>query len=133
MRNPFLLVLGLALLPGCEERERFILPPEELPDTMGPATVIDIPGQDTTITASDERFIVGGRIVDPSGVDQAIIEITGLDFGFPPIDGDGEDTVRFGIPIDNAGLAGRTVVIRVFAVDVLGNPGDAAVRQISFD
>jgi hypothetical protein len=128
------LLLLFALLPGCEERERLTFPSDDPgDDTAGPTTVIDIPGQDTTITASVEGFVLGGRSVDPSGIELVQVEISGAGFSFPPIEGQGEDTVRFGLQIPTAGRNGVTLVVRLFGVDVLGNPGATVARQLTVE
>ena len=121
----------LALLLGCGERERLTFPSNEPgDDEEGPITTIETPSIDTALTDGD-FFVVGGRAVDPNGVDTLYFEVFGTGQSFLPFPAGGEDTVSFGIPISTIGLSGTTVIVRVRAVDVLGNPGLATSRQLS--
>ena len=49
----------LALLVGCEERERLVFSPDP-DDRLGPTSRINPPSTDTTLTAG-EPFVIGGR------------------------------------------------------------------------
>ena len=121
----------LALLLGCGERDRLTFPSNEPGgDEDGPVTTIESPASDSTLTEGD-FFVVGGRAVDPNGVDTLYFEVFGTGQAFLPFPGGGEDTVSFGIPISTIGLGGTTVIVRVRGVDVLGNPGFATSRQLS--
>jgi hypothetical protein len=125
--------LLLALLLGCGERERLTFPSNEPGgDEEGPVTTIDVPSVDSTLTEGD-FFVLGGRSVDPNGVDTVYFEVVGTGQAFLPLSGGGEDTVAFGIPIPTIGLSGTTVLVRVRAVDVLGNPGAATGRQLQIE
>ncbi|HEX6104853.1 MAG TPA: hypothetical protein VFZ26_04675 [Gemmatimonadales bacterium] len=126
-------LLLLALLAGCGERERLTFP-NEVPDgeDRGPVTTIDTPSRDSVLTEGDP-FIAGGRSVDPDGVDTLYFEVIGTGQGFLPFPGQGEDTVNFGLPIPTIGLSGTTVIVRVRGVDVLGNQGLTAIRQLSIE
>ena len=123
----------LALLAGCDARERLTFPSNDPGGSgQGPVTTILEPSVDSVLTAGDE-FIAGGRTVDPDGVDSVYFEAVGGGQGFLPVLGFGEDTVRFGIPIQTSGRSGATVIVRVRGVDVLGNQGLTATRQITIE
>ena len=117
---------------GCGERERLTFPSDEPGDTEGPVTTILNPSVDSVLTEGDP-FIVGGRSVDPNGVDTVYFEVIGTGQAFLPFHGQGEDTVNFGLPIPTIGLSGRNVLVRVRAVDLLGNQGLTAVRQLTIE
>ena len=67
----------IALLVGCEERERLVFDPVPV-DHEGPISHIDPPSRDTTLLEGD-AFVIGGLSVDPSGVDTLYIEVEGVD------------------------------------------------------
>jgi hypothetical protein len=121
----------LALLVGCEERERLVFSPDP-DDRLGPTSRIDPPSTDTTLTAGDP-FVIGGRTVDPSGVDTVFIEAEGADLSYLPLDAEGEDTLNFAINLPTLGLSGRTVAIVVFGKDVLGNVGPTVTRRLTIE
>lgn len=126
-------VLLLALLAGCEERERLTFPSTDPGnDEEGPVTTIDVPSVDTVLTEGDP-FIVGGRTVDPNGVDTVYFEMVGSGQAFLPVVGNGQDTVSFGLPVPTIGRSGSTIVVRVRGVDVLGNQGLTAIRQLAIE
>jgi hypothetical protein len=123
----------LALLAGCDERERLTFPSNEPGgDDEGPLTTIEVPSVDSFLTEGDP-FIVSGRTVDPNGVDTVYFEVFGTGQAFLPLPGGGADTVTFGLPIPSIGLSGTTVIVRVRGVDELGNQGLAAIRQLSIE
>ena len=123
----------LALLLGCGERDRLTFPSNEPGgDEEGPVTTIETPASDSTLTEGD-FFVLGGRAVDPNGVDTLYFEVFGTGQDFLPFPAGGEDTVSFGVPISTVGLSGTTVIVRVRAVDVLGNPGLATSRQLAIE
>jgi hypothetical protein len=128
MPRPSFAWLGLALLHGCEERSRLTFESNGPDDTTGPVATIDEPASDTLIFAG-APFILGGRVVDPGGVDTVYVDIEGSDHSLLPLAGGGRDTVRFGVPITTLGQAGRTVTVQVFGVDLFGNRGDRVLRQ----
>jgi hypothetical protein len=133
MPKSAVLPLLLALLLGCGERDRLTFPSNEPGgDEDGPVTTIETPSADSTLTEGD-FFVVGGRAADPNGVDTLYFEVFGTGQAFLPFPAGGEDTVSFGIPISTIGLSGTTVIVRVRAVDVLGNPGLATSRQLSIE
>ena len=121
----------LALLVGCEERERptFGLGPD---DRTGPTTQIDPPSTDTVLTEGDP-FVIGARTVDPSGVDTVYIEVEGANLSYLPLDAEGEDTLNFAISLPTQGFSGRTVTVGVFGVDVIGNVGPTVTRRLTIE
>ena len=126
-------LLLLALLTGCDERERLTFPSNEPgDDDVGPVTRIEVPSVDSFLTEGDP-FIVAGRTVDTSGVDTVYFEIVGSGQAFLPVSGEGQDTVAFGLPISTIGRSGTNLFVRVRGVDLLGNQGLTAVRQISIE
>ena len=119
----------LALLVGCEERERptFGLDPE---DREGPTSHIDPPSTDTTLTEGDP-FVIGARTVDPSGVDTVYIDVEGANLSYLPLDAKGEDTLNFAISLPTRGFLGRTITVGVHGVDVIGNVGPTVTRRFT--
>jgi hypothetical protein len=120
----------LALLVGCEERERLVFEPEPVEDLEGPTSHIDPPSRDTVLTEGDP-FVIGGRTVDPSGVDTLYIEVGGANLSYLPLDGEGRDTLNFSISLPTRGLFGRTITIGVHGVDVIGNVGPTITRRFT--
>ena len=120
----------LALLVGCEERERLVFAPGPSEDTEGPITHIDPPSTDTILTEGD-LFVMGGRSVDPSGVDTLYIEVVGANLSYLPLDGDGQDTLNFAINLPTLGLTGRTITVGVHGVDLIGNVGATVTRRLT--
>lgn len=121
----------LVLLVGCEERERpsFGLDPE---DREGPISHIDPPSTDTTLTEGDP-FVIGARTVDPSGVDTVYIEVQGANLSYLPLDGEGEDTLNFAVSLPTRGFLGRTIIVGVHGVDVIGNVGPTVTRRFTIE
>ncbi len=123
----------IALLLGCDERERLTFPSNQPgDDDQGPITVIDIPRDDTVLTEGDP-FVLSGRSIDSSGVDTVYFDIVNGAFGFSPLTGEGADTVRFGLQISTIGRSGQTITVSAIAVDVLGNRGGPAIRRLSIE
>lgn len=121
----------LALLLGCEERERLVF--ETDPDDLtGPTSRIDPPSTDTTLAEGDP-FVIGARTVDPSGVDTVYIDVEGADLSYLPLDAEGVDTLNFALNLPTIGLAGRTVTVAVHGVDVLGNVGATVSRRLTIE
>ncbi len=118
------LAVGLA---ACAERDRIVF--REPPDGVGPVTVIDRPGQDTSVAAGP-GFVVTGYSRDQDGVDTLYFETQGGVSSFPPLI-DGSDSVRFGLPLTTLDQSGQTITVRVFGVDRLGNRGDTAIRRVT--
>jgi hypothetical protein len=121
----------VALLIGCEERERLTFETEP-EDRVGPSSHIDPPSQDTTLTEGD-FFVIGARTVDTSGIDTVFIELEGADLSYLPIDANGVDTLSFSVNLPTGGLSGRTVTLAVFGVDVIGNIGPTVSRHITIE
>ncbi len=121
----------VALLLGCGERERLTFETDPT-DTVGPSSHIDPPSQDTTLTEGD-LFVAGARTVDTSGIDTVFIEVEGANLSYLPLDAHGVDTLRFSINLPTIGLSGRTITLRVFGVDVIGNVGPTVSRHITIE
>ena len=119
----------LALVAGCDERERLVFDTDP-EDQVGPTTSILQPGTDTTITEGD-AFVMGARSVDPSGVDSIYIEVTGANLSYLPFEGEGRDTLNLAINLPTIGFFGRTITIGVHGVDVIGNVGPTVTRRIT--
>ena len=119
----------LMLLLACEERERLVFEPEPVDDD-GPISHIDPPSRDTTLTEG-VTFVIGGRSVDPSGVDTLYIEVEGANLSYLPLDGEGRDTFNFAISLPTLGLLGRTITVGVHGVDVIGNVGPTITRRLT--
>lgn len=122
------LVLGLALLTAaCAERERLVFPSSL--DNMGPTSVISDPSVDTVFTAGPNA-LVGGQVDDVDGISQVFFETEGGLTTFPPLTANGQQLIRFSLPITTGGLAGDTITVRVFAIDQAGLTGDTAIRRL---
>jgi hypothetical protein len=121
----------LALLLGCGERERLVFGPDQ-EDREGPTSQINPPSTDTTLSEGDE-FVLGARTVDPSGVETVFIEVEGANLSYLPLDGEGEDTLNFAVTLPTLGLSGRTIVIGVHGVDVIGNVGPTVTRRLTIE
>ncbi|MDQ2669183.1 MAG: hypothetical protein M3Y31_00985 [Gemmatimonadota bacterium] len=121
-------LLCMALLAGCEDRDRLVVPSPG--DGVGPQTVIDQPGRDTTITGG-QAIIVGAYSRDPDGLDTVYFRTFGPGPSFQPfIPDEGSDSVRLGLPIGTSGLTNDTIIILIFATDLRGNRGDTATREL---
>jgi hypothetical protein len=112
---------------GCATRERITFPPEV---PTAPTSRITVPSADVTLNAGvDLQFVAVTEA--PLGIDTIYAEISGTGVSFPPLVG-APSPATVGYTIQTAGLAGRTVVLRVFATDSTGQRGDTAVRQVTF-
>jgi|SRR3712207_2483324 len=127
-----LLLVVFALTAGCDERERLTFPTDEPSEDVGPVTTILTPSVDSFLTEGD-AFVLDGRSVDPDGIDTVYFEVFGTGQSFLPFPGGGDDTVSSGLPIPTINLSGTTVIVRVRAVDLFGNQGLAAVRQLTIE
>jgi hypothetical protein len=121
----------IALLLGCDERERLVFETDP-DDRLGPTSRIDPPSRDTTLTDGD-LFEIGVLTVDPSGIDSVVIEIEGADLSYAPLDADGADTLRFSLNLPTIGRGGETITLGVFGVDVLGNVGPVVTRRLTIE
>jgi hypothetical protein len=120
----------LAVLTGCGERERLTFPTENPGNGSGPITEIFQPDAADTVVFDGDLLLVQGRSRDPDGVDMVIFEVGGVNQGFSPLDAGGADTVSFGLQLSTVNHTGDTASIRIYAVDLLGDTGRAASRQI---
>jgi hypothetical protein len=133
MPNKVVWVAIVALLAGCDERERLTFPSDDPgADQVGPITVIDEPLQDTVLTSGDP-FVLAARSIDPSGVDTVYVEVEGVGLSYPPIAGGGADTLHIGLQVPTIDRPGETYVIRLRAVDVLSNSGGSTSRRITIE
>jgi hypothetical protein len=136
-RRPAPLLLAavlLAALPGCEDRDRIGLEPDDGGGGgggpgVGPQVVIEAPAQDTAVQAGPGVF-VAGRVNDPDGVDSVYFDIQGGITQIPPFNHNGTTTMNFAIPITTNGQAGQTIIVGVSGVDEAGNRGEPAHRTI---
>jgi hypothetical protein len=128
MRAMWWAALGLAA--GCAERDRLTFPTENPGSGAGPITEIFQPDAADTVVSSGFPLVVSGRSRDPDGVHAVFFEISGLKQGFAPLDAGGADTVSFGLQLSTADHGGDTAFVRIYAVDLLGDTGRAAIRQI---
>jgi hypothetical protein len=119
----------VAVVTGCETRDRLPFPSGGGTDQVGPITLIDDPSKDTTVVAGPGVF-VNGRTIDNDGIDTIYIETEGGVTSFPPFIRVG-NAYRFGLPITTNRQSGATITVRVFGTDLLGNRGDTATRQIT--
>lgn len=128
---PAKLVWGIlvALLVGCDERERLVFEPNP-EDRLGPTSRISPPSTDTTLTEGDP-FVIGIRAVDTTGVDSVFIDVEGADLSYLPQEGAGADTVAFSISLPTFGLSGRIITVGVFGVDLIGNVGLTVTRRLT--
>ena len=118
---------ALVALLGCDTRGRLTFP--STGDGVGPISTIQDPSQDTTVT-SGLQFVVSGFTVDTDGVDTVYFETVGGLDDFQPVVA-GTDSFAFDLPLTTQNLAGETILVRVFAVDLFGNHGDTASRRIA--
>ncbi len=121
--------LSALVVLGCQTRDRLIFPGTG-PNGAGPHTVIDRPTGDITVSGDSAIFFVTGYSVDPDGLDSVYFETVGGLSSFQP-EVVSRDSMRFGLPLTTGGLAGDTILLRVFATDQLGNRGDTAIRRIA--
>ena len=121
-------LLCAVLAVACEDRERILIPPPG--DGIGPNTVIDQPGRDTTISAAT-GVVVSAFSRDPDGIDTVYFRTFGPGPTFQPLVPDEDlDSVRLGLPIGTAHLSNDTIIVQIFATDRRGNRGDTATREI---
>ena len=121
-------LICVALFAACEERDRLLIPSPG--DGLGPVTVIDQPGGDTTITGG-QAVVVAAYSRDPDGIDTIYFRTFGPGPSFQPhIPPEGTDSVRLGLPIGTSGLSKDTIIILIFATDLRGNRGDTATREL---
>jgi hypothetical protein len=119
----------LALLLGCDERERLTFETDPT-DRVGPSTQIHTPSGDTVLTEGD-LFVVGARAIDTSGIDTVFITVEGANLNYLPIDANGVDTLDFALNFPTIGLSGRTIVLGISGVDLIGNLGSTVTRRLT--
>jgi hypothetical protein len=120
--------IGLAvLLASCNERDRLTFP---VLDGEGPQSTIIDPSQDTTVVQGPFAQVFG-RVTDADGIDTVYFEVTGGGASFQPFIANGDDTVRFSLPLATAGLGGITMTVMVFGTDIGGVRGDTAIRLVT--
>ncbi len=124
---------ALAALVSCGERERLTFPVENTGNGSGPTTEINHPVAPDTLVTEGQPLVLAGRAYDADGVDTVYFEVGGANQGFPPLQGEGEDTVNFALQLSTLNLGGATVVVRVYGVDVLGQQGSPVNRQIRIE
>jgi hypothetical protein len=124
---------ALAVLVGCGTRDRLIFPTENPGDGEGPTTEILRPASHDTAVTEGDLLIVQGRSYDPDGMDTVYIAVGGVNQGFAPIRGEGEDTVDFAVQLSTINNGGATVIVQVYGVDLLGQQGSIASRQIHIE
>ena len=123
----------LAMAAGaCGERARLTFEP--VSDGAGPDTRIDEPQTFDADVPSGPDFFISGRSTDEDGVDTVYFDVLGGNQNFSPfVSNEFSDTVRFSIPISTGGRSGDTVLILIYATDLLGTRGDTAVRRLLID
>jgi len=124
---------GLLMLAACSTRERLTFPTENSGNGEGPISEVTHPlAQDTTVISGD-LLIIQGRSFDADGVDTVYIAVAGINQGFSPILGEGDDTVNFAVQLSTIDLSGAKVSLQVFAVDRLGDRGAIVSRHINIE
>ncbi len=119
--------MAAVILAACGERERLTFPTGS--DGSGPVTEILTPAVDDSIVREGDPFVLSGRASDLDGVDSVYFDIQGVPQDATPLKASGADTTFFGVPISTTGHSGATVVVRIYAVDLLGQQGAPARRQ----
>jgi hypothetical protein len=87
---------------------------------------------DTAVFEGD-LLIVTGYSVDPDGIDTVYLEVSGAGVSFPPLIGEGADSVPFAIQLSTLGNSGGNILVRAFAVDVVGDRGSSSDRSIGIE
>ena len=121
------------VVAACGERERLTFPTGSPSDGFGPVTEILTPAVDDSIIREGDPFVLSGRASDLDGVDSVYFDVQGVAQGTSPLKAGGADTVYFGVPISTLGHSGAIVVVRVFAVDLLGQQGAPVRRQFRIE
>ncbi len=111
---------------ACQTRDRFQF--SSTGDGIGPESVIEYPGDDTTVTAGPD-FVVYGFSRDGDGVDTVYFVTEGGVTHFPPL-ASSKDSVRYALPITTSGQAGTLITLLVFGTDRFGVRGDTVIRHV---
>jgi hypothetical protein len=124
---------GLLMLAACGTRERLTFPTENTGNDRGPISEVTHPlAQDTVVTSGD-LLIIQGRAFDPDGVDTVYVNLSGINQGFAPILGGGDDTVNFAVQLSTIDQSGARLTVQVHAVDRLGDIGAIVSRHINIE
>jgi hypothetical protein len=123
--------MAALLLAACSERERLTFPSGS--DEVGPVTQILSPSVDDSVIREGDPFVLSGRSTDFDGVDSVYFDIEGVPQQLSPLKASGADTTFFGVPIPTLGHSGATVLVRIYAVDLLGQQGEPASRQLHIE
>jgi len=127
----FIAAIAVAAV-ACGERARLTFEPST--DGLGPNTTIDEPQTADVEVPAGPDFSINGRSADRDGVDTVYFEVLGGNQSFQPfVPSEFRDTVRFSIPISTSGWSGDTILVFVYATDLLGTRGDTAVRRLLID
>jgi hypothetical protein len=124
---------AVAVLAACAERERITFPTENPGDGRGPTTVITQPAAADTAVTEGDLLIIEGRTYDADGVDTVYIAVGGINQGFQPRLGQGQDTVDFALQLSTIGHSGATVTVQIYGVDLFGDQGSIVSRQIHIE
>jgi hypothetical protein len=126
----YISLAAAGVLAACGTRERPTFPLENPGNGSGPFTMITQPDGADTLLIEGDPFVLIGLSADPDGVDVVNFEVAGAGVSYAPLNGGGADTVRFSIELPTIGHSGDTIVVRVSAVDEVGDRGPIAMRQI---
>ena len=120
-------------LVACGERDRLTFPEPNPGNGSGPFTNVTRPAVTDTTVIEGDLLVLSGYSLDPDGVDTVYFEVSGAGQGFAPLLGQGDDSVPFAIQLSTLGNSGGTIVVQAFAVDVFGQRGSSALRQIHIE
>ena len=126
-RNIGLLTLLIGGL-GCEDRTRpvFFAPG----DGQGPFISIISPSESTTV-ARNATFALGVRAEDLDGIDSMWTTLEPNVNTLQPVGANGETSATVGyVVLVPAGVVEDTLVVRVRAVDILGDTSDHFIRRL---
>ena len=124
---------AVGVLVACGERDRITFPEPNPGNGTGPFTTVTHPAVTDTVVVEGDLLILSGYSLDPDGVDTVYFDVSGTVQGFSPLLGHGDDSVPFAIQFSTLGNSGGTIVVHAFAVDVLGQVGTTALRQIHIE
>jgi hypothetical protein len=119
-----------AVLVACSTRDRITFAGPNQGDGRGPVTTVLHPAVTDTTVVEGDLFILNGYSLDPDGVDTVYFDVSGSLQSFPPLLGEGDDSVPFALQFSTLNNSGGTIIVRTFAVDAFGVMGTTALRQI---
>ena len=119
-----------AVLVACSTRDRITFEAPNQGDGHGPLTAVLHPGVTDTTVVEGDLLILNGYSLDPDGVDTVYFDVSGSLQSFPPLSGEGDDSVPFALQLSTLGNPGGTIIVRTSAVDVFGVMGTTVLRQI---